>query len=98
MLLPPSPSPLLLLPIADAMSADGCDHAAGAAVPRLPDDDDQAIDVIVQYLKSEGVFDSLRKECLDDMDQKVPHTGPLVESPLFTHSLLTFCSVCRPRS
>lgn len=42
---------------------------AGAAP--LPEDDDQAIDFIVQHLKSEGIFDKMRKDCLQDMDQKV---------------------------
>lgn len=44
--------------------------ACNDETPALPDDDDKAIEFVVQHLKSEGIFDSMRKECLDDMDQK----------------------------
>lgn len=37
----------------------------------LPEDDDDAAAVIVQRLKSQGVFDSMRRECLSDIDTKV---------------------------
>ncbi|RWS03690.1 biorientation of chromosomes in cell division protein 1-like 1 isoform X1 [Dinothrombium tinctorium] len=36
----------------------------------LSEDDDEAKAAIVQHLKSEGIFDEFRKECLSDVDTK----------------------------
>lgn len=39
----------------------------------LPEDYDQAIDFIIDQLKSRGIFDSIRCECLSDIDTRVGH-------------------------
>jgi len=37
----------------------------------LPEDDDKARIMIIQHLKSQGIFDAMRRECLADIDTKV---------------------------
>lgn len=41
----------------------------------LPDDDEKAKIMIVQYLKKEGVFDLMRRECLSEIDTKREFTN-----------------------
>ena len=48
----------------------------------LPDDHDEAVQVVVEQLKSQGIFDSIRKECLSDIDARVSSFCLLV-SPCF---------------
>ena len=31
----------------------------------------EAVSIIVQYLKAQGIFDQFRRECLEDVDTKV---------------------------
>ena len=31
----------------------------------------EAVSIIVQYLKAQGIFDHFRRECLEDVDTKV---------------------------
>ena len=40
----------------------------------LPDDDEKARTMIIQHLKSQGIFDAMRRECLADIDTKVSQT------------------------
>ena len=40
----------------------------------LPDDDEKARSMIIQHLKSQGIFDAMRRECLADIDTKVSQT------------------------
>ena len=58
----------------------------------LPDDDDKARVMIIQHLKSQGIFDAMRRECLADIDTKVK---PLLLSlPLTSTTFYSLTTAC----
>lgn len=49
----------------------------GTAMAALHPGDPQLVSMIVNHLKTEGLFDQFRRDCLADVDTKAKHTHSL---------------------
>lgn len=64
-----------------------------ALVNQLPAEQAPHIAAIVDQIKSQGIFDTLRKECLADVDTKVSKPVLLFSALVYMHCFLhnVFC-------
>lgn len=66
--LPPPPPPP---PLASSSSGGNLNNAAAAAAAAAAADPNAVVQKIVEELKSQGIFDQIRNECLAEVDTKV---------------------------